>query len=636
MASFDLLDIAQIEVLRGPQGTLFGKNTTAGAITITTQAPDFAYGAVGTLRFGNLGFHQMQFSVTGPLSDALAFRLSGYDTDRDGYLKDVYDGRHLLSLHHQGVRGQLLYRPGADFSWRVIAEYGREQDSSGVAVLYSKGPTQSANPTFVSYDGWARNLGLAPITDTPLLESTDDAPQQIAERQYALTSLVTAQLGAMTLDSVTGWRDWRYQPHIDLDYTSADVIRDGGQTSRVRQFSEELRLSGTMSAIHYVAGGYFFWRHLLGDGLSQYGSQYSQGLGILGNPALNNGTSNSYSDVSNRSYAGFMQGTWQFAPQWNLTAGVRETYEMESGTITRTAFTGGSGAPPANLVPYSGSLSTAEWTPSALLSVDHDVDDGVLLYGISAYGAKAGGFNPSVPSTGNGIILPIDSLKVKPERMTDFEIGLKSELLERRVILNLDAYWASIGDYQASALQTLPNNQRKTSITNVGAVHTEGVEADVTAKLSPAIRFISSLSYNDARYVTYTNGPAVEGSAALTQDLSGRPLLLSPAWAVFAGLTYSRQLAPGISAYMEGEWTLKSNFYGYPDDSVYVRVPAAAIENLQIGMTIDSADIALWVKNISDTRTFTPVFPTATGAGGYFANPSEPRTFGLTLRYSVE
>jgi iron complex outermembrane receptor protein len=183
------------------------------------------------------------------------------------------------------------------------------------------GPTQSANPTFVSYVTWARNLGLSAIADPARLENTDNAQQQITERQYAITSLVTWQLGAITLDAVTGWRDWRYEPHIDGDYSSADVIRDNGAANLDRQFSEEFRLAGAVSTIHYVMGGYFFSRDLLGGGYTRYGSQYSQGLGAVGNAALNSGMTQSYTDVSNRNYAAFLQATWHIAPAWNLTAG---------------------------------------------------------------------------------------------------------------------------------------------------------------------------------------------------------------------------------------------------------------------------------------------------------------------------
>jgi len=633
MAAFGLWDIGQVEVLRGPQGTLFGKNTTAGAVTIATLGPEFEYGATGTVRVGDLGFRQAQFSLTGPLSEVLAFRLSGYDTDRDGYLTDVYDGRHLLSLHQKGVRGQILYRPRANFSWRVIGEYGRQQDSSGAALLYSPGPQQSANPIFVPYAIWARNVGVSLLADPARLEIGNDARQQITERQYAMTSLLTWQFGAMTLDSIAGWRDWRYQPNIDLDYSSADVLRNGGVENFDRQFSEELRLSGTISEVKYVIGEYFFSRSIWGGAFTQFGSQYSQGLGAIGNPSLNNGTTRTYSDISNQSYAVFFQGTWHFAPKWNLTAGLRETYEIETGAVTRAPFAGGSGPPPPTVGPYSGMFSTYEWTPSALLSMDYEIGDSVLVYGTSSYGAKAGGFNPTVPPITGGSFQSIDTLKVKPEQITDFELGLKSEWFDRHLILNLNGYWESVADYQTSALQLLPNSERKLNLTNVGSVRSQGVEVDLTANIISAVRLVSSLSYNDAHYGAFTNGPPVEGSTALTQDLSHRPLLLAPAWAFFAGLRYTKVLAPGISGFIEGEFALKSGFYGYIDDSVYSHVPGTRIENLQLGLTIDQTDVAIWVKNISDERTFAPVFPAATGAGGYFANPGEPRTFGLTLNF---
>ena len=635
MAAFDLQDIDQVEVLRGPQGTLFGKNTTAGAVAITTLAPEFEQGATGVVRAGNLGFHQVHLSLTGPLSDEFAFRFSAYDTDRNGYLNDTYNGSHLLSLHRQGVRGQLLYRPGGGFSWRVIGEYGRQQDSSGAALLYSLGPLQSANPTFISYATWARNLGIAAIADPARLETTSNATQLITERQYSLTSLLTWDIGGMTLDSVTGWRDWRYRPNIDLDYSSADVLRNGGAANLDRQFSEELRLSGTIFDIHYVLGGYVFWRGIGADSFTEFGSQYSQGLGAIGNAALNNGVTKTRSDIANQSYAAFAQGIWQFTPGWNLTVGLRETYETEDGTVARRNFMGGGTPLPPTVSPYEGSFSTYEWTPSALLSLDHAIDDSVLVYGTSSYGAKAGGFNPTVPAVSGGTFLPISTLKVKPERTADIEFGAKSAWLDHRVVLNLSAYWETVSDYQTSALQLLPNSERKLNITNVGSVRSQGFESDLTANILAGLRFHSSLSYNDAHYGAFTNGPPVEGSVAITQDLSHRPLMLAPAWSFFAGLRYTIALAPGMSGFLEGELGLKSGYYGYIDDSIYSHVPGTKMENIQLGVAIDQAELTVWIKNLADERTFAPVFPAATGAGGYFANPGEPRTVGVTLRYAM-
>jgi iron complex outermembrane receptor protein len=636
MAAFDLLDIDQVEVLRGPQGTLFGKNTTAGAVTMTTMAPEFAYRAAGAVRVGDLGFHQTQISITGPLSDDVAFRISGYDTDRNGYLHDTFDGRHLLSLHRKGVRAQLLYRPAANFSWRMIAEYGREQDSSGAALVYSAGPAQGVSPTFVSYDRWALNLGFVPITDPARFENNINAFQQLTERQYAVTSLISWQLDGITLDSITGWRDWRYGPHIDTDYSSADVIRDGGTADTDRQFSEEIHLAGAFSTLNYVAGGYFFSRNIRGDAFTEFGSQYSQGLGALGIPALNNGTSHTYSDISNRSYAIFLQGTWHVAPQWNLTSGLRETYETESGTIMRSAFSGGSGTPPPTLGPYNGAFSTDEWTPSALLGLDYDAGNSVLAYAVSSYGAKAGGFNPVAPAFGNGAFQPVETLKVKPEQTANLELGVKAELLDQHITVNVNGYWDTVFDYQTASLQIIPNIERKSIVTNVGSVRSQGFEADFMGVISPEMRFTSSLSYNDAHYLRFANGPAVEGAALPTQDLSGRPLQMAPAWTMFAGLRYTHPVAPGISVFLDGEVMLRSGYFGYIDDSVYSRVPGAGVENLQLGLTVERTDVSLWVDNVSDQRIFPAVFPAPTGAGGYMASPLVPRAFGLTVRYAGE
>jgi iron complex outermembrane receptor protein len=636
MAAFDLMDVDQVEVLRGPQGTLFGKNTTAGAVTITTMAPEFVYRGAGAIRVGDLGFHQAQISITGPLSEDVAFRLSAYDTDRNGYLHDTFDGRHLLSLHRKGIRGQLLYRPLATFSWRMIAEYGREQDSSGAALLYSSGPDQGVSPTFVSYDRWATNLGFAPLSDRERFNNSVNALQQLTERQYAVTSLINWQLDGITLDSITGWRDWRYAPHIDTDYSSADVIRDGGTADIDREFSEEIHLAGSISDLNYVAGTYFSWRNILGDAFTQFGSQYSQGLGALGIPALNNGTTYTYSDITNQNYAVFLQATWRASPRWNLTGGVRETYESEAGTTTRSAFSGGNGTPPPNLGPYSGAFSTDEWTPSALFSLDYDAGNSVLIYAVSSYGAKAGGFNPVAPAFGNGAFQSVESLKVKPEQTANLELGLKSALLDQHVTLNVNGYWDTVFDYQTASLQIIPNVERKSLVTNVGSVRSQGFEADLMGVISPEVRFTSSLSYNDAHYLSFANGPAVQGAALPTQDLSGRPLQMAPAWTMFSALRYTHPISPGISVFVDGELMLRSGYFGYIDDSVYSRVPSAHVVNVQLGLTVGRADMSVWVDNVSDQRIFPAAFPAATGAGGYMASSLLPRTFGLTVRYAAD
>lgn len=635
MANFYMLDLSQVEILRGPQGTLFGKNTTAGAVTFRTQAPGFEYQSGGTLRVGDYGLNEYQAFVTGPVTDSLALRITGYLARRDGYLRDVYSGQDLLNTNRDGLRGQILYKPSAEFSWRLIGEFGEENGRGGAPVLYSKGPASSANPAFLSYDAWARNLGINPIFHPDGYRNDENAPQQMTSRQYAFTSLIQDQVGSLTVDSITGWRYWRFAPQNDGDGTYADVWRDAGTTDRVRQLSQEVRLtSPTGMKFEYVLGAYYFWRGLASDTRLEYGSQFSAGRGASGNPAFDNGTSNTYGKIDNNSYALFGEGTWHFNPFWNVTAGIRGTYETADGTIIRPAFTGGTGAPPPQLGPYQGGLSVDNFGPSARAAIDYHPSDETLLYVTISEGAKAGGFNPVVPATGAGAILPIDTLKVKPEDIVNVEAGWKAEFLNRRLIVNSSTYWAEVRDYQSTSL--LPTSSGPVlSVTNVGSVRSRGFETEADLLPVPNLKLHLAVAFNGAIYLHYPNAPAVQGSISSTQDLSGRPVVEAPKWTMLAGADYTGEINENLTAYAGGDVSVQSGYYGYIDDSPYSHIHGVAVANLRAGVIFREYDLSVWVDNAGDAHRFNPVIPTGTGSAGYLSVPLEPRTFGITLRVSV-
>ena len=636
MANFDLLDVDHVEVLRGPQGTLFGKNTTAGAVSFNTQAPDFTYGAKGVVSLGDLGLNQIQASATGPITDTLAFRLTAYDTNRDGYVRDIYTGQDLDSLHRQGLRGQLLWKPADDISWRLIGEYGHENDSASAAILYSKGPGSSANPKFVSYDQWAANLHITPLWDPNALTSTENGFQQQTTRQYSVTSLADWDLGSVTLNSVTGWRRWAFVPHNDFDWASVDVIRQQGSADTVQQFSQELRVtSPTGGAFDYVAGAYYFWRELASTATTSYGSQYSQGLGAVGNAALNNGTTNTFTKLDNNSYALFAQGTWHFDPLWDLTVGARETYELAKGSINRVAFTGGTGTPPATVAPYFGTVANANWTPSGLATLSYKPADGILAYGTISYGAKAGGFNPTVPQTTTGVILPTSTLKVRPEKAENAELGVKSELLDNRLILNVDAYWTNVYGYQANTTVSNSTGALQSTITNVGAVRSRGLEGELTALPFPDLKLNASVAFNDATYRSFVNAPVVQGSTATVQNLSGRPVAFSPRWSLDLGATYTRTLTAEFDGYVSADLGFKSSVFGYIDDSPYSRIGGYGVVGLRAGLVHGNYDLSVWARNLGDARYQYMVITASTGSGGYVAIPAEPRIVGVTLKASL-
>jgi iron complex outermembrane recepter protein len=633
MANFDLLDIDHVEVLRGPQGTLFGKNTTAGAVSFNTLAPDFDYGVKGEVSLGDFGLNSYQASVTGPVSDTLAFRLTAYDTNRDGYLHDINTGQDLLSLHRQGLRGQLLWKPSQDLSWRLIGELGHENDSASSFELYSLGPSSSAKPTFVSYAKWAANVGTPVLLDPQTPENTQNGFQQQVERQWSGTSLLDWDEGDFTISSVTGWRKWTFIPHNDFDWSSANVIRNMGTADYDQQFSQELRIaSPTGGQFDYVAGLYYFWRGLVGNNYFYYGSQYAQGLGAAGNPALNNGVTQVNYNLQNNSYAAFGQGTWHFDPQWDLTVGARETYELAKGFIQRLAFTGGAGTPPPNVSAYSGTVENANFTPSGLATLSYKPAEQLLTYATISYGEKAGGFNPSVPQTTAGAILPISTLKVRPEQALNYEIGAKDELLDNRLIVNLAAYWTDVFDYQANTIVPTTTGALQSAITNVGAVRSQGVEAEVTALPLEGLRLDSSLAYNNAYYRDFLAAPSIQGSVAATQNLSGHPVVQAPRWTFNLDATYTRPITDALAAYVGADLGFKSSYYGYIDDSPYSRAGGYGVVDLRTGLTYDHYDLSLWLKNAGDAHYYYMIYSAATGSGGYVSIPAEPRMAGITLK----
>ena len=639
MANFDLLDVSQVEVLRGPQGTLFGKNTTAGALSVTTQAPSFTPQAVAEASVGNYDSRRFEAMVTGPVNDQLALRLAAYSDDRDGYLRNVNIGDAEDSLHRWGVRGQALYKPTSDFSLRLIGEFAEESDSQGAFVLYNKGPSSSANAKFLPFNTWAANLGIDPVDNPDGLVTDQGFHQQLTERQEAVTADAEWSAPAgFTISSITAYRHWTFVPHNDFSWGPSSTLLAQGVADYDSQFSQELRAaSPTGGAVDYVAGLYFFWRGLKADSITTYGPTYSQGLGAAGNPALNNGTSVTTANPDTKSYAAFAQAVWHINPQINATVGLRETYEVQSETVDRLPFTGGTGPAPATLAPYLGQISLANATPSALVNLSYKPTQAVMAYALVSYGAKAGGFNsPAVPQSTTGVIEPISTLAVKPETAIDYEAGVKTTLLDRRLILNGDLFWTEVSDYQANTTVPGPTGTFLSLITNVGRMRSRGFELDATAVPIDGLNLTASAGYNDATYLSFDLAPAVQGSVASTQNLSGRPVVEAPKWTLSLGGDYTRALAGGYTGFIGASYAYKSGYYGYIDDSSYAWLPGYGVTDARVGIRTpgDHYELTLWVTNAFDTRSFSMVIPASTGSGGYYAMPNDPRFFGATIKAS--
>ena len=273
-AAFDFADIEQVEELRGPQGTLFGKNTTAGAINITSRAPTFTREGFAELSYGERNFVQARGWASGPITDTIAFRLSGVSTRRDGVLDNVRTGRAANTLGTQAVRGQLLFKPNDQIQSRVIADFTNFQAYCCTQVFLRVGTTQrAAARQFGGPLGLAAQFGYAPPSTNPYDRKIDiDGDLASDTNEGGLSAVTDLNLGFGTVTSVTAWRFWNWDAENDRDYTGLPIQLSQHIPSRQDQYSQELRLASNGDhRLTYVVGLYGFRQRITGRPISIYG-----------------------------------------------------------------------------------------------------------------------------------------------------------------------------------------------------------------------------------------------------------------------------------------------------------------------------------------------------------------------------
>jgi len=630
MVNQDLIDIDQISLLRGPQGTLFGKNTTAGVLNITTRLPSFTPQSIAEIDGGNDGYYQLRGTMSGPLDDdTWAGRLSYAKTSRDGFLDDVIDARRLNGIDRESVRGQLLFKPNDALSVRLIGEYAREDSACCVAVLANLGP-----------DGGAllmSRLAAANATevyDPNYLSTSINDPQHVHVRQEGGSIQMNWHFaGGYDLTSITAFRSWQYLPTNDADNTSVSASVDVGQAVHDAQWSQEIRLtSPSARTAEWVAGLYYFFQNQSNLAFTRYGPSAHL---LYGLPSFYN---EAYSQIRSypktASYAAFAQSTWRLTNSWSLTAGLRDTQEQKTSEVVRDAPTGGAGVALALPVYDSGDLKLSNNNVSALLDISYQLNSHVLGYLSASRGAKAGGINESVPAPG----LTTASLYVAPETANDYELGLKSTQFDQHLLINFNAFWTEVKDYQATRLEQSTLGLFVQTLSNIGGVRTRGFETELTAKYLDGFAFNLNASYNEAIYTSYANAPCAAESLLAGRascDLSGQPVVGAPKWIVNPDIDVNRTLGAGVNAYMVVGYAWRSSYFGTPDNSRYGKVEGYGLLNFRIGLRSDIGprqwEIALWASNALDKRYLVGGLGGAT-FGVYSLYPGTPRFWGGTVR----
>ncbi|QZD71471.1 TonB-dependent receptor [Pseudomonas sp. 3-2] len=638
MAVFDLMDIEQLEVLRGPQGTLFGKNTTAGVINISTRAPSFTPERSIETSVGEDGYFQTKGTLSGPLNDQLAGRISAYRTRSDGDIKNEFNGHDLNGGSRDGFRAQLLFKPNENFNLRWIGDYNEEDSSAGTRVLYNTGPTINGVNL---YSARAAAAGATLVNGSHRKVNLDN-DQHVTVHQGGTSVEANWTLPSdFTLTSVSSYRFWNFTPRND-DGLNVPATYNAGVSVEDKQYSQEFRLASPKGEFFdYVLGAYYFGSDLDNKSFAYYGPQADIWNGTP-RGALANVNSVGRGHIKTDSFALFAQGTWHLTPRLDFTAGVRGTYEEKNAWVNRDAPVGGAAVTGAAATARrgrtgaydSGDLNQYSSSPSGLLNLSYRFTDDLLGYATLSHGEKSGGVNlvvGSAPTAG------ADSLLIGTERANNAELGFKSTLWDRRLQLNANVFWTQVNAYQTNAYDDV---NRVQYLTNAGSVRSRGVEFESTLIPLRGLTLNFNGSYNDVSYLSYKDAPcppevSQAPGAPASCDLSGHQVVGASKWIGNANGKYEWNLDNGLQPYVTGSYAFRSKAVGTVEDSDYGQIPSYAVVNLSTGLRGDfnqgQWDVSLWLKNAFDKTYYTTLW--TGGNGGYEGLLGTPRTLGVTGRY---
>ncbi|MDB5707373.1 MAG: TonB-dependent receptor [Sphingomonas bacterium] len=686
-STFDFVDVDRVEVLRGPQGTLYGKNTTAGALNVTTRAPSFTLEAKAELSGGNYDFVQAKASISGPITDNLAVRLSTSATTRKGTIYDVTSDEYLHRQRTLGLRGQLLWKPTDALSFNLSGDFN-VQNPLCCAQYYARvGATQ--RPVARQYAALAAAFGYTPPSTNPFDRVTDLDASINARQEVGGASLVANwDLGPATVTSVSAWRYWDWKPANDRDFIGLPITTVSQNPSHQNQVSQEFRLaSNGKNKLDYTIGAFLFHQTIDTHGSQVQGSAASRFLlsgADASNPNVLNGlTSTNTISFDNTSFAVFGKLNWAVTDKLHLQPGLRVNYDKKSGFYEAVvsihnsqydfvatadnvaAMLAAFPAGPAKttfqnqintLAPQRYSPAFSAWNVSGDLTLSYDFAPDVHAYATYSRSFKSGGINLSglpLNSTSTGVDLTTQT--VKPEKVNAYELGLKTQFLDRRVTLNLAGFWTDIYDYQATVNNNAINVIRG-YLANAGKVRSRGVEFDASFRPSKRFNLYVNGAYTDAKYVKFTNAPCppeLTGGTATAPggvtDPAGTPGGRSPAYCDISG-----QVLPGISkwsfsyggeynvpvggsggqVYVGYDGNYRSRFSSNPSPSAYTWIDGYSLSNFRLGYRKDSLNVFAWVRNAFNQNYFELLSTQSGSTGLIVGQPGDPRTFGGTISKS--
>ncbi|MEH6581359.1 MAG: TonB-dependent receptor [Halioglobus sp.] len=621
MAFGQLPDIERVEVLRGPQGTLFGKNASAGVINFISKRPTESLEADVSLMAIEDGEYRVAGTISGPISSNLAYRLTGSYIDADGWIENVYDGKDYNGHEDKLAKAKLLWTPTDSLEIGYTVDWA-ESDCKCTVSTAREAEEPSATrllPVVASEDNNTLNTS---TSQTPLSEN-----ESIGHAIH-----IDWQIGDYTVTSISAWRSWDFISSTGLGLLPEDPL--GFATTREKeqeQFTQELRLNSPADQyISYVAGLFYFDQTI--------DSQTNQILELI------NRDIDSDITVDTANYAAFGEAVVNMSERWRLTIGGRYTNDEIDYKFKRTGS--------ADAIDPAVSDGTDEDDLSGKLALQWDVNNSTMTYVSYAQGYKGPAYS-LVQSTDVENLEPIE-----PESSDAWEWGIKSSLFDNSMSVNLAIFYTDFENFQAEAFVPGATDEEPGNFetTNAGEVSTEGVELDLSWRATENLTIYGGVAYINAEIDDYPDGACSFGQQAEgdpgscanpplgtgTQDLSGGDLPHSPDWRLTLNANY---LLPLTS--MPFDLIFKGN-YRWQDEVLFdLSQDEGTIQDsyeiLDLAVELRDRDdhysVVVFVKNAADQDYVTSIrsnnvisFP----GGGYAQTVPRlaERTLGLELRYN--
>lgn len=625
VAMGDLLDVARVEILRGPQSVLYPKNVTAGLVNVITQRPTDDFSAWGGASFGNLNYWQLQGGINGALADGVRGRLALVTSDRDGSFTDIVNRTESGGFSRTGARGQLEFDLGDRTTLRLVAGYSdKEGDCCSPDVL--PGPVST------------RFLGLLgrPVDSDPFnRRTTYSDPYHFEGNQYDLLADFNYEFDWAVLTSTTSYDHFDVESQFDSEQSAftAAVFIDRQESDA---FAQEIRLTSQGDGpISWMAGAYYYDNDFTRGSLSPNEPILVLGPDIGPLPAPFNGAAGDQSSFQSlndtRHWSLFGQVDWQATERTKLSAGLRYIDEKKSIDVRSSYRVAALPSLALNTTvptPIVADRSTdgLAWNLSALFDVATDT----TVYATVSEGYKAGGYNGDWDATG---ALTAAKREFDDESVLNLEAGLKSRFWSDQATLNLSVFRSEFDDFQNASFLGL-----NFLVRNAEKVVTQGIELDGSVRPVSGVTIDYAVTYLDAEYDEFTRGACYFGRtptnpAERTCDLSGETLPNAPQWRTNLGLQFEQPLAAG-TGFFRTDWAYSSEQNVDTALDPRAEQDATSVLSARLGWRNDRYSVSLWGDNLTDETFMTTAGPqTIFGGidGGMQIYLNEPRTYGVTL-----